>query len=255
MSKILSIFLGTLMLLAFALVPVIAQEGPDEWEPNDDMELADTIEGYIIEAEIGDDDDEDDWFKLEGQEGYHPTFTIYFDEDELEVDWEIWSDDDIVGDSYDWGAPESITADVPGTCYIHVWWWSGEGEYSIEIEPDEDDVEPLDDDCEGPDELEPNDDEDLADSIDSLFIEGYACEDDDDWFVLEGQEGRNPEITLRYDEDECDIDLEIYSDDEWVGSLSNVDSPDSDDFRVPDVCYIHVYAYEGEGWYEIEIEP
>jgi len=249
MSKFLSISIAALMLLAIALVPALAQEGPDEWEPNDDMELADTIDGYVIEGEIGDDDDEDDWYVLEGQEGVDPSFTIYFDEDELEVDWEIWSGDDVVADSIEYGSPETLEAHVPGTCYIHVWWWSGEGDYTIEIEP------AGDDECEGEDEWEPNDSDDLADFIEGYTIEGYACEGEEDWFVLDGQEGTNPEITLRYDEDECDIDLEIYSDDEYVGTLNSTDSPDSDDFRIPGECYILVFAYEGEGWYEIEIDP
>jgi hypothetical protein len=87
------------------------------------------------------------------------------------------------------------------------------------------------------------------------MIEGYACEGDGDWFRLEGQEGTRPEITLYYDDHECDIDLEIYSDDEYVGGLSSTSSPDSDDFRVPGVCYIYVTAFDGEGWYEIEINP
>ena len=125
------------------------------------------------------------------------------------------------------------------------------GDYEIEIEPGGG----VDDDCEGPDEIEPNDEVDLADWIDGYIIEGYACEGDDDWYVLDGQEGVNPEITLRYDEDECDIDLEVYSGDEYVGSLIDTESPDRDDFRVPDVCYILVYAFDGEGEYEIEIEP
>jgi len=248
-----SITIMSLLLLAFAIAPVIAQEGPDEWESNDTMELADEIEGYIIEAEIGD-DDEDDWFMLTGQEGYNPSFTIHFDEDELEVDWEIWSDDEIVDSSVAYGSPETISTRVPGTCYIHVWWWSGEGEYWIEIEPDEGEVADRDE-CEGPDEWEPNDDYDLADSIDELFIEGYACEDDVDWFLLEGQEGTRPTITLTYDDDECDIDLEVWSDDEVVGSLNDIESPDSDEFRIPGECWLMVTAFDGEGWYEIEIEP
>ena len=47
----------------------------------------------------------------------------------------------------------------------------------------------------------------------------------------------------------------IYSDDELVGELMGVDSPDSDYFSVPGECYIEVWAHEGGGDYIIEIEP
>jgi len=237
-----------LLLLFFVLVPALAQEGPDEIESNDTRSLADFIDGFVIEGEIGRGDDEDDWFVLDGQEGFNPTFTIYYDDDECDIDFDVYSEDDLVGTADDVDSPDSVTCHVPGACYIHVYIFEGHGEYTIEIEPQRDE-------CEGPDEVEPNDEEDLADLIEGLEIEGYACEDDIDWFLLDGQEGVHPTITLIYDDDECDIDLDVWSGDDLVGSLDDVDSPDSDDFRVPEECWIMVYAFEGEGEYTIEIEP
>jgi hypothetical protein len=58
-----------------------------------------------------------------------------------------------------------------------------------------------------------------------------------------------------YDDDECDIDLEVWSDDDVVGELTSSSSPDWDDFRVPGECWLKVYSFSGEGWYEIEIDP
>ncbi len=251
--------LAVMLLLLFAIAPAVAQEGPDEVEPNDDWELADSIDGLYIEGEIGARGDDDDWFVLEGQEGYNPTFTLWYDDDDCDIDVEIWSDDEIVGSLTSTSSPDSITVDVPGECWLHVYVFDGRGEYEIEIEPgrgrsDRDDRR-RDDDCEGPDEWEPNDDFEDADYIDSLYIEGYACRDDKDWYVLEGQEGFNPTITIYYDDDECDIDVTVWSDDDVVGSLSSVSSPDSAEFDVPGECWLEVDGYSGEGWYEIEIEP
>jgi len=39
--KTFSITIGCILLLLFALAPAMAQEGPDEWESNDTMDLAD----------------------------------------------------------------------------------------------------------------------------------------------------------------------------------------------------------------------
>jgi hypothetical protein len=164
-------------------------------------------------------------------------------------------DRDLVGSLSSTDSPDSQTFSVEDTCYLHVFAYEGEGDYTIDIESETTNNHGSNADCEGPDEVEPNDDENAADSIDNLTIDGYACSDDVDWFVLEGQEGRNPYITLSYDEDECDIDLEVYSDDEFIGSLTSTSSPDEDEFRIPGECWIKVYCYDGEGDYTIDIEP
>lgn len=239
--------LAVMLLLLFAIAPAVAQEGPDEVESNDDRELADRIDGFYIEGEIGGRGDDDDWFVLEGQEGYYPTFTLWYDDDECDIDMEIWSDYEKVGELTSVSSPDSITVHVPGECFLHVFIFEGRGDYEIEIEPDEG--------CEGPDEIEPNDDWEDVTEIDGLYIEGYACEDDVDWFVLDGSEGYNPYITIYYDDDECDIDVTVWSDDDEVGSLSSVASPDGAEFDVPGECWLEIEAYSGEGWYEIEIEP
>jgi hypothetical protein len=183
---------------------------------------------------------------LEGQEGTNPSFTMTFDADTLEVDWEVISDDEVVASRTDYGSPDSVTCEVPGTCYIHVWHWSGEGEYRIEINSDA---------CQGDDEVEPNNDKDLADSIDGLEIDGYACANDEDWYVLEGQEGRNPTFTMTFNDEDLEVDWEVYSDDEVVASMTDWDSPEDVTCRIPGTCYIRVWWWEGEGDYKIEIEP
>jgi hypothetical protein len=131
--------------------------------------------------------------------------------------------------------------------------YDGEGEYSVTIEPGDDNRHNRRSDCEGQDEHEPNDDMRSATSIGDLTIDGYAC-NEEDWFVLEGQEGNYATITLTH-ESGCDIDLEIFSDDTSVGSLTGTSESDSGTFEIPGMCYIRVYPYDGEGAYTISIEP
>ncbi|MCK4720483.1 hypothetical protein KAU08_07480, partial [bacterium] len=210
-----SITIAAIALLLFTIAPAVAQEGPDEWEPNDDWRDATEITGLVIEGEIGRRSDDEDWFVLvDGQEGFFPYITIWYDDDDCDIDLEVYSgsgrDRDLVGDLSSVYSPDGDDFDVDDTCYLHVIAYEGNGDYTIEIEPENGGYYRPDD-CEGYDEVESNDDWDLADLITGFEIEGYACVDDDDWFVLDGQEGYFPYIELEYDDDECDIDLEVYS--------------------------------------------
>jgi len=243
-SSIAAMFLMALLII----VPAFAGEGPDEVESNNSMNTADSIDGFIIEGNM-DEDDGVDWFVLNGQEGTNPTFTVYFDAEDLEIDFAIYSGDEQVAQALEWGTGDTITCEVPSTCYIKVWWWDGDGDYTIAINPKASE-------CEGPNEIEPNDDADNADYIESaLEINGYMCEDDDDWFQLGGQEGTNPTFTIVFDDDECEMDFEVLSDDEVVGTASGYGTDESITCRVPGTCYVHVYHWTGEGEYTIEIEP
>ncbi|MCX6644933.1 MAG: hypothetical protein NTY09_01030, partial [bacterium] len=116
----LSITLVALALLFFALAPAVAQEGPDENESNDTMNTADSIDGLTIDGEIGRQGDQDDWFVLQGQEGYNPTFTLTYNVDDCDVDMEVYSDDEVIGSLTSTGSPDSGEFEVPGTCYLHV---------------------------------------------------------------------------------------------------------------------------------------
>jgi hypothetical protein len=107
-------------------------EGLDEQEPNDTIDQADDAWWDSIEGNACVDDS--DWYVLDGQEGNHPTFTLSFDDENLEVDWQIFNNDQSISLNTNYGSPESVTVDVPGTCYIHVWQFSGEGPYSIGIQ-------------------------------------------------------------------------------------------------------------------------
>ncbi len=126
------------LLLTFAvLVPAIAQEGATEWEPNDRRRDADVISGFRIEGEIGRRGDDDDWFVLQGQEGSNATFTIWYDDDTCDIDFEVYSNRNLVDSADGVASPDSVTCRIPGECFIHVFVYDGYGEYTIEIDPRE----------------------------------------------------------------------------------------------------------------------
>jgi hypothetical protein len=244
-----------IILLLAAVSPAVALEGPDENEPNDSRRDATLIRGLEFSGEVGRGRDTDDWFELDGQEGTNPNIALYYDERECDIDLEVYSDRELVGSLTDTSGEDQGQFDVEGRCFLHVWAYDGRGEYEISIEPDRHDRNRSHGDCEGPDEQESNDEKHVADSIDDLDIEGYACRGDVDWYYLNGQEGTHPSITLEYENRESDIDLEVYSDDELVGSLTGTSGSETGDFEVPGTCYLKVYAYDGEGEYKVAIEP
>ena len=104
-----------------------------EVEPNDSKSLADSVADPVIVAMMGGGDDVD-WFVLAGQEGYSPTFTIIHD-DANDFDFEIFSDNTSVGRGVGISSGDSVTCNVPGTCYVKVWSCSGTGMYQIVITP------------------------------------------------------------------------------------------------------------------------
>jgi len=110
-------------------------QGVDEVEPNDTIDAADSIRWDMIEAWVCENDS--DWFVLTGQEGSRPTFELRFDDEKIEVDWAIYSDDSMVYNGTGYGSPETVTCEVPGTCYIHVWQYSGEGPYMVIFYPND----------------------------------------------------------------------------------------------------------------------
>jgi len=265
MIKLFPVLLGISLLLIFGAAPSFAGAGPDEVEPNDTMDLADQIaEALEINGNM-DAKDTDDWFILGGQEGYKAEFTIIQDEG-LEVDFEIYSvadiddleDNELVGSGTGFGT-ESIVCEIPATCFIHVWHWEGSGDYTIKIKSLDaggtvTDVTLDDYADEDYDEVEPNDEQSLADEIDDLDIYGHMDIDDVDWYKLTGQEGTNPTFTILFDDEDVEMDFRIYSDDEVVGTAAEYGSGESITCEVPGTCYIEIYHWTGEGDYVMLIE-
>ncbi|MCX6644934.1 MAG: hypothetical protein NTY09_01035 [bacterium] len=238
------------MFAVFFIAPVIAQEGADEWEPNDNRLLADEITGFSINGEIGEVEtlDTEDWYVLTGQQGNPTEFVITFNSDELDLDVEIYSGELLIATLSESAESRVIEAEVPDPCFIRVLAISGAGIYEIDINPLDEAVL-----CQGKSEVEPNNEKSHANIIDQPIIEGYACMGDDDWFRLDGFEGDSLTLTLTYDEETCDIDCLVYSGVTLLGVMDGRSSPDSSDFQIAGDVYLYVYAFEGEGGYSIEI--
>ena len=225
---------------------IINDGGPGgEQEPNDTMDQADRAAGRVLQGSIGGEDPED-WYVLEGQQSVEPVFVFSFDEEALEIDWEVYSGERVVLASDRSGSPEEAACTVPGACYIRVQLKEGEGDYGIKVNPGE---------CAGEGELEPNDTQWFANRVDGLEIRGYMCEDEEDWYVLEGQEGSRPTFTIYFNDEEVEIDFTVYSDDEEVETAAGYGMGESLRCSVPGTCYIRAYHYSGEGEYRIVIEP
>jgi hypothetical protein len=247
MKITLSALAAIVFLMLFMIVPSLAAEGVNEVEPNDTVDTADSVTGFTIQGSIGK-NDTDDWFMLDGQEGEMPSFVIVFDVETMEVDWEIYSDDEVVASGEEDGSPETISdVDVPGTCYIHVSRVSGKGDYTILISnPD----------CQGDDEVEPNDEYDLADDVTDIGskINGWACENDNDWYLVRDL-GDDVDFTITFNADEVEVDWEIYDDtDTQVAEGTEWGSPETLNADIDGDCWIHVWWYSGAGEYAIKIK-
>lgn len=217
-----------------------------EVEPNDSVELADSVSALTINGTIGSDEDVD-WFVLVGQEGYQPTFSIIHD-DANDFDFEIYSDGESVGAAVGIDSGDSLSCSVPGRCHVKVWSSTGTGAYSIQIAPKGNSSSG------DTHEIEPNDTKNLADSVADMAIRGEIANPGDiDWFVLEGQEGTNPTFAITHD-GANDFDFEVYSDDDSVGRAIGVESGDSIACEVPGRCFVKVWSCNGTGAYQISIE-
>ena len=104
-------------------------------------------------------------------------------------------------------------------------------------------------------EREPNNTKNLADGVAGYTIYGrISTSKDVDWFVLNGQEGTNPTMTIRHASG-IDIDFEVFSGDSSVGTCSGTSPTDSRTFNVPGKCYVKVWGFRGTGSYTITINP
>ncbi len=265
----------TILLLCIVQGLVYAQEGPSETEPNNTRDEATVIRSLMIIGEVGSGDDMSDWYQLDVLGGDEFSLMLSFDEIECQIAVEIYDDDEMIEVMDRGRSPDDVDVEIDGDCFVRVYSIMGFGYYTIEVEQEDveintpvrtrDDEEDEEDedveeddyrtgDCEGPDESEPNNNISHATVIDGDRIEGRICGDEVDWFLLEDREDSDLSVTLTYDDDECDIDLEILSDNDVEDVLDSVYSPDSTDVSIDGICYINVFAYDGDGPYTITIE-
>jgi len=111
----------------------------------------------------------------------------------------------------------------------------------------------------GPSEVEPNNTMNLADRVTGFEINGViGMQGDEDWFVLNSQEGVNPTFIIYHDPG-VDIDFEVYNTTygvtQRVGSALGTNSGDAVRVHTPGQAHIRVWAHQGMGPYRIQIMP
>ena len=99
-------------------------------EPNDHRHQATPTAETIVRGTLQGGDV--DWYRLAGQEGTHPSFTIEHPAG-ADFDFEVYNGHDLVGRAVGTSSGDTISCIVPGACYLKVWCYSGSGEYRIHI--------------------------------------------------------------------------------------------------------------------------
>lgn len=218
-----------------------SETGGSELEINDRREIANPVTGTVIRGRTGG-QDAGDWFVLGGQEGTRPTLTISHDAS-CNIDFEVYSDDTLVGRAAGAQSPETVTCSVPGRCYIRVWSARGEGDYTINLDP------------RGgtDDEREPNNDRTAATLVRSMAFRGELnASDTEDWFELNGQEGVFPTFAISH-AGGANFDFEVFSGEVSVGRAVGTGQSDTLTARVPGRCFVRVWRVSGQGAYTVTV--
>ena len=130
-----SYFSLTIVVLMLVTLPVLAQNEPDEIEPNDTRDQATEMTVNFINGEIGVDGDVEDWYTFTLSDtdlvyGFSLSYTLAG----RRVDLEVYSDENVIGTSVT-GEHATVFCTVPGTCYIRVLATEGQGPYMLAINP------------------------------------------------------------------------------------------------------------------------
>jgi S1-C subfamily serine protease/DUF971 family protein len=202
------------------------------------------VHGMAVQGRLSAGDDVD-WLELNNQEGARPTITMTHG-DRCDFDLEVYSDLFLTGKAAGKGETEKITCHVPGRCFLKVMRKSGEGDYKITFTPSRDNVN-------NGAEIEGNNIRALANRTRSATLTGSLGEGDtNDWFMLEGQEGTQPSVTITHGAG-MNFDFEVYSDTILAGRATGTGPTDTISCNVPGRCYIRVYRVSGSGNYTVTI--
>ncbi len=202
------------------------------------------VHGLTIQGSLSANDTVD-WFELGGHEGERPGASISYDAG-CDYYLEIYSDANLSGTITGKEAGKN-PVHTPGRCFFKVMRKSGEGPYKILIAPGRIDV------MSGA-ELESNNSRALANRTRSMTLSGHLDDNDsEDWFVLEGQEGTQPAITLSHGEG-MNFDMEVYSDDMLVCSARGAGNTETVSCNVPGRCYVRIIRVSGSGNYTVRVQ-
>ncbi len=126
------------LLLVLAYVPYVLAED-DDYEENDTKGTAAEVDyGYYDRLTVSDTDD--DWYKIELDDGDDIVVTVTFDGDEADIELELYNEtgDDPIDGSYGVDDDEQVVAlDVEaGWYYIYVFSYDDEAEYDMNVTDD-----------------------------------------------------------------------------------------------------------------------
>ncbi len=97
-----------------------------------DRSSAQVVSAMSINGYFGSSERTEQWFRLTGQEGTNPTFTIVHDPS-ADFDFEVYNNDSPACSAQGTSSGDSVSCHIPGTCYIRVWNFRGNGNYTIQI--------------------------------------------------------------------------------------------------------------------------
>ncbi len=222
-----------------------------EQEPNNDRSMANLVRNLVIEGSLSADDTED-WFELGGQEGSVPSFTIRHGPN-VNFDFEVYSGEGLACRAIGTGSSDTIRCNVPGRCFVRVWRVSGEGNYTLTVNPHRSHPMQHRPVSTTGMEIEPNNSRETATLTRSMRLEGELSHNDtEDWFELAGQEGTRPTFIINHDS-QANFDFEVYSEGNVVCRATGSGASETIHCEVPGRCFIRVWRVSGSGRYTISI--
>ena len=238
-------------------------EDDDAWDEATDIDCGDVISATAIDQ---------DWFSFETTATGPITVNLDWSTSSVDLDLYLYNSTATIGESLAGNTDNeqvSIGSSSAGNYWIAVFPYSGSDDYTLElicsggpVSDDDDSTPPTDDDDSTPpvgdDGFENNDDQSTGASITCpTTITGFAG--DQDWFVFETTSSGNIAATLTWPDTATDLDLYLF--DEQLNTLdySEEYSPVvleevAQSNAAAGVYSILVNNWQGEDWYELEIE-
>jgi hypothetical protein len=216
----------------YALVVQLFTE--DAYEENDTQETAAVIDAGEYDLTVLD----DDWFRVEGDAAAIAQVALDFTHETGDLDLELYDADGVLLASSATGADTETASGftLSGTFLIHVFGYGGQANtarMTVTVTPIRED------------QWEENDTMETAAPLGPGTYEISVL--DDDWFRVSVGESAALQVTLDFDNDLGDVDLELYDGDGRLLalSMSTSDSEVANGFAPDGEFLIHVYCYAG----------
>ncbi|MBN1533238.1 MAG: hypothetical protein JXA20_11290 [Spirochaetes bacterium] len=215
---------------------------------------AQRVNGMTVSGSFPSSQRTEQWFRLGGQEGSSPTFTMQHNAS-VDFDFSVYRDDALVSTGQGTAPTDSVTCRFQGggTTFLKVWNFRGSGPYSISINRESVMGGSL---ALSHDHGSPagNMDKASAQMVRGMTIQGSfpSSMRTEQWFRLAGQEGVNPTFSIQHDSS-ADFDFAVYSNDSVACTAQGTTSGDTVTCHVPGTCYIKVWNFRGSGSYTIQV--